>query len=103
MSLTSPIRKSDMPENRHQVLVQRFNNHLDDYRKHIEEDHTKWEEIGIVTQELVTLAAVNTKSIESTTASVQALTESTKGLVALQTTGQTIAKLGIWLKNIMIF
>ena len=103
MTAPSSIRKSDMPENRHEVLKQRFESHIEDYRRHVDEDHLKWEEIGKVTKELVSLAESNTAAIESTNTIVIALVESTKGLVDLQTTGRTIAAIGVWLKNTMIF
>ncbi len=103
MPSPTTIRKSDMPESRHEVLELRFENHLTDYRRHIEEDHARWEEIGTVTQELVTIAEANTTSIDSTNKTIVALAESTKGLVDLQTTGRTIAAIGVWLKNTMIF
>ena len=103
MVASSPIRKSDMPETRHEVLKQRFENHIEDYRRHVDEDHLKWEEIGKVTKDLVSLTEANTAAIQSTNAVVIALAESTKGLVDLQTTGRTIAAIGVWLKNTMIF
>lgn len=87
-SILPQTRNSDMPEDRHRVLETRFNSHIEDYRKHIHEENTRWEELLIVAEN-------NNKAIDK-------LTKSTQGLVDLQTTGQVLAKIGVWIKNVTI-
>ena len=96
MPFPPAIRETDMPEDRHEVLEQRFNSHLDEYRRHIEDDRLRWEEC-------LKMAEANTIASKETNIALEELTRSTQGLVNLQTTGQTIAKIGVWVKNIMIF
>ena len=82
-------RATDMPEDRHVVLETRFNSHIEDYRKHLEDEHTRWNEILIVTEN-------NNKAIDR-------LTASTQGLVDLTVTGKKLAEISVWFRNVSLF
>ena len=88
MNVPSIIRETDMPADRHEILEQRFNEHVSDYRKHLDEDIQRWEDLYKVT--------------EANAQAVDKVVKSTQTLVNIQTTMSTIATLGSWLQKAAI-
>ena len=84
------------------VLQQRLEDHIEEYREHLQEEHEKWEHLFAVQE-------ANNQAIKDLTRAVSAQAESTKDLVsAWETTnsvikvGSMLGRFGKWLTSVAI-